>query len=133
MGTTIVDTESSINRWICISLWFELYYRGNYVWVPHLAWPIRGVQYYNAMLVVNHLKVVAMVSEKYPVDMVNKGEIKKQFEILGAKFEQGFPTSLLAPLDEFSDSSIFNWASSFLLFFCFFFNFLVARLGFNWL
>ena len=84
--------------------------------VPLLAWPIRGDQYYNAMLVVNHLKVGAMVSEKYPADMVNKddilggmqrvlkdNEIRRQSEILGAKFEQGFPASSLASLDAFSD------------------------------
>ncbi|KAM4073266.1 hypothetical protein ACB094_10G005500 [Castanea mollissima] len=84
--------------------------------VPLLAWPIRGDQYYNAMLVVNHLKVGAMVSEKYPAEMVNKddilggmqrvlkdNEIRRQSEILGAKFEQGFPASSLASLDAFSD------------------------------
>ena len=57
-----------------------------------------------------------MVSEKCPADMVNKddilggmqrvlkdNEIRRQSEILGAKFEQGSPASLLASLDAFSD------------------------------
>jgi hypothetical protein len=84
--------------------------------VPLLAWPIRGDQYYNAMLVVNHLKVGTMVSENYPADLVTKDDIlggmervltdkdiRKQSDILRGKFEQGFPPSSLASLDAFTD------------------------------
>ncbi|XP_062147049.1 UDP-glycosyltransferase 73C4-like [Alnus glutinosa] len=84
--------------------------------VPFLAWPIRGDQYYNAMLVVSHLKVGTMVSEGYPADKVKKndilhgiekvltdGDIRSQSEILRGQFEQGFPASSLASLDAFKD------------------------------
>jgi len=84
--------------------------------VPFLAWPIRGDQYYNAMLVVSHLKLGTMVSEGYPADKVKKndivhgiekvltdGHIRSQSEILRGQFEQGFPASSLASLDAFKD------------------------------
>ncbi|KAL7182392.1 hypothetical protein ACSBR1_041156 [Camellia fascicularis] len=84
--------------------------------VPLLAWPIRGDQYYNAKLVVDHLKVGIVVSEGYPADMVKKDdivngiegvmteeEIRVQAARLGAKFEDGFPASSVASLDAFRD------------------------------
>uniref|UniRef100_A0A5B6Z4U5 Glycosyltransferase n=1 Tax=Davidia involucrata TaxID=16924 RepID=A0A5B6Z4U5_DAVIN len=81
--------------------------------VPFLAWPIRGDQYYNAKLLVSHLKVGTMVSEGYPADMVKKDdivhgietvmtneEIRKQAATLRA---HGFPASSVASLDAFGD------------------------------
>ncbi|XP_059660067.1 probable UDP-glucosyl transferase 73B6 [Cornus florida] len=84
--------------------------------VPLLAWPIRGDQYYNAKLVVSHLKVGTMVSEGYPADMVKKDDILHGIEMLmtdadirnraatvRGSFERGFPMSSVASLDAFGD------------------------------
>ncbi|KAK9267048.1 hypothetical protein L1049_003596 [Liquidambar formosana] len=84
--------------------------------VPFMAWPIRGDQYYNAKLVVSHLKVGIMVSDGYPADMVKKEDIIKGIEklvtneevknraaALRGKFEHGFPASSVASLDAFAD------------------------------
>lgn len=84
--------------------------------VPSLAWPIRGDQYYNAKLVVNHLKIGAMVSESYPADLVKMDhilngmekilsdeQIRKRSAALRDEFEKGFPVSSLASLDAFRD------------------------------
>lgn len=84
--------------------------------VPLLAWPVRGDQYYNAMLVVSHLKVGAMVSDGYPAEMVKKDdilggtekvlmdvEIRRQSQIIRGKFEKGFPATSLASLDAFNE------------------------------
>ncbi|KAK7307360.1 hypothetical protein VNO77_40342 [Canavalia gladiata] len=81
--------------------------------IPFLAWPIRGDQYYDAKLVVSHLKVGYMIthdlSRKVTKDDIVKGiknllsdkEIKKTAEILSVKFQNGFPTSSVAALDDF--------------------------------
>ena len=53
--------------------------------------------------------------------VLKDNEIRRQFEILGAKFEQGFPTSSLPSLDAITDFSIFNSASFFLFLFIFLF------------
>lgn len=82
--------------------------------VPLLAWPIRGDQYYNAKLVVSHLKVGSMVSQGYPADNVSKEdimvglekvladeEIRKRSAAIRDKFEEGYPASSSASLDAF--------------------------------
>lgn len=84
--------------------------------VPILAWPIRGDQYYNAKLVVDYLKIGAMVSEGYPAESVNRADIVKGVEKvltdedsrrrssgLKDKFEKGFPESSSASLVAFKD------------------------------
>ncbi|XAR69176.1 hypothetical protein NMG60_11000665 [Bertholletia excelsa] len=84
--------------------------------VPLLAWPIRGDQYYNAKLVVSHLKVGTIISDGYPADAVNKDdvlqgiervmtdeEIRAQAGRVGSKFQGGFPSSSTAALDAFRD------------------------------
>ncbi|KAL9269223.1 UDP-glycosyltransferase 73C4-like protein [Drosera capensis] len=85
--------------------------------VPFLAWPIRGDQFYNAKLVVNHLKVGHMVldnkelSEMVKIDDIAKGierlmgdeGIKQRAAELKGKFECGFPASSEAALDAFRD------------------------------
>lgn len=50
-------------------------------WVPVLAWPIRGDQYYNAKLVVNYLKVGYRVADDLS-EMVKRGDIVKGLERL---------------------------------------------------
>jgi hypothetical protein len=83
--------------------------------VPFLAWPIRGDQYYNAKLVVKHLKVGYRVAEDLS-EMVKKEDIVKGVErVMGdeemheraarlrSKFENGFPASSEAALDAFGD------------------------------
>lgn len=84
--------------------------------VPILAWPIRGDQYYNAKLVVNHLKIGALVCDEYPAEMVQKDDVLKGMERvltdegirrrsvgLGERFERGFPESSVSSLDAFRD------------------------------
>lgn len=84
--------------------------------VPILAWPIRGDQYYNAKLVVNHLKIGALVCDEYPAEMVQKDDVLKGIERvltdegirrrsvgLGERFERGFPKSSVSSLDAFRD------------------------------
>lgn len=83
--------------------------------VPFLAWPIRGDQFDNAKLVVNHLKVGYMVSDDQSKltrkDDIIKGieklmgdeEMKKRAEIIGKKFANGFPASSTASLDALTD------------------------------
>ncbi|KAK3429755.1 hypothetical protein EUGRSUZ_E01246 [Eucalyptus grandis] len=83
--------------------------------VPFLTWPIRGDQYYNAKLVVDHLKIGHPVSEDMSKD-VTRDDIGKGIENLmadeGAReraarirttFEHGFPASAAAALDAFRD------------------------------
>jgi len=81
--------------------------------VPFMAWPIRGDQYHDAKLVVSHLKVGYMVSddmsEKITKDHIVRGieklmgdkEMKRNAEILSAKFQHGFPGSSVQTLDDF--------------------------------
>ena len=70
--------------------------------VPFLAWPIRGDQYYDAKLVVSHLKIGYMISD-YMSQMIKKEDIMKGIEklmgdedmkmravIVSSKFQQGF-------------------------------------------
>lgn len=83
--------------------------------VPFLAWPIRGDQYYDAKLVVNHLKVGYTICEDLS-QTVMKEDIVKGIErlmgdeamkqravVLSAKFQKGFPESSVASLDAFRD------------------------------
>ena len=56
--------------------------------------------------------------------VLKDNEIRRQFEILGAKFEQGFPTSSLASLDAITDFSIFQFNFFFSFSFSFFFIYL---------
>lgn len=84
--------------------------------VPFLAWPIRGDQFYNAKLTVNHLKIGYMILtrkdslepmieredilqgiEKLMVDV----ELHKRAMALSRKFESGFPRSSEVALDDF--------------------------------
>ncbi|XP_057478164.1 UDP-glycosyltransferase 89B2-like [Actinidia eriantha] len=80
--------------------------------VPLLAWPIRGDQFFNAKLIVHHLKVGYMVSsggdkveEKDIVvgieRLVTDEEVHKRAVALGGKFKHGFPASSEAALDNF--------------------------------
>lgn len=81
--------------------------------VPFLAWPIRGDQFYNAKLVVHHLKVGYMVSDEDPVmvkeEEIGKGidklmsdeEVKERAVKVSGMFQGGFPKSALADLDAF--------------------------------
>lgn len=85
--------------------------------VPLLAWPIRGDQFYNAKLVVSHLKVGHIVPTfDGPSEMVKKDdilvgidrlmadrEVHKHAVTLCKKFKSGFPTSSIAALDAFVD------------------------------
>ncbi|XP_057963855.1 UDP-glycosyltransferase 89A2-like [Malania oleifera] len=84
--------------------------------VPFLAWPIRGDQYFDAKLVVCHLKVGHMVSdgdlsEMVEAEDIGRGiervmvdeEMKKRAATLSAKFENGFPASSAAALDAFGN------------------------------
>ncbi|KAK4860225.1 hypothetical protein QYF36_019509 [Acer negundo] len=81
--------------------------------VPFLAWPIRGDQYFNAKLVVSHLKAGYRVTDDSS-QMVNKDDLikgieqlmgdhdmKKRAQMLSAKFQQDFPTTSMAALDAF--------------------------------
>lgn len=81
--------------------------------VPFLAWPIRGDQYYNAKLLVNHLKVGYRVAQDLS-EMVKKEDILKGIQylmadqhmhkraaMLRAKFENGFPPTSQAAFDAF--------------------------------
>ncbi|GAB4830615.1 hypothetical protein Ancab_020381 [Ancistrocladus abbreviatus] len=82
--------------------------------VPILAWPIRGDQFYNAKLVVRHLKVGYMVLDGQLSEMVKKDDIikgteklmgdegvKQRASSLKSNFEGGFPASSGAALDAF--------------------------------
>ena len=80
--------------------------------VPLLAWPIRGDQFFNAKLIVHHLKVGYMVSsggdkvvEKDIVvgieRLVTDEELRKRAVALGGKFKHGFPASSEVALDNF--------------------------------
>ncbi|XP_054808598.1 scopoletin glucosyltransferase-like [Prosopis cineraria] len=82
--------------------------------VPFLAWPIRGDQYHDAKLVVQHLKVGYKVSDnlaEVKKDDIVKGierlmgdkEMKRRAEKLSEKFQHGFPSSSQAALDAFKD------------------------------
>ncbi|KAI6706804.1 hypothetical protein NL676_009766 [Syzygium grande] len=76
----------------------------------------RGDQYYNAKLVVNHLKIGALVCDEYPAEMVTKDHVLKGIERvltdeeitrrsmgLGERFEKGFPESSVSSMDAFRD------------------------------
>ncbi|KAL0447706.1 UNVERIFIED_CONTAM: UDP-glycosyltransferase 73C2 [Sesamum latifolium] len=78
--------------------------------IPILAWPIRGDQFYNAKLVVKHLRVGHMVSNDLS-EMVKKCDIIRGIEVvmgdgeghdraitLRGKFEAGYPPSSGAAL-----------------------------------
>ncbi|XP_037495806.1 scopoletin glucosyltransferase isoform X3 [Jatropha curcas] len=83
--------------------------------VPFLAWPIRGDQYYNAKLVVSHLKIGYIVSDDMSKmvtkDNLTKGierlmgdeEMKRRASIMSTKFEDGFPSTSLGSLDAFKN------------------------------
>ncbi|KAL6979955.1 hypothetical protein U1Q18_021607 [Sarracenia purpurea var. burkii] len=84
--------------------------------VPFLAWPIRGDQFFNAKLVVSHLKVGYTVTYGGPADTVEKEQIVEGIErlmtdeevhmraaALGGKSKDGFPASSRAALDAFAD------------------------------
>ena len=84
--------------------------------VPFLAWPIRGDQYSDAMLVVKHLKIGYMVFAKDAsenivkeaiVDGIEKvmsdKDMKKRAETISGKFGNGFPATSAAALDAFRD------------------------------
>ncbi|KAL5794694.1 hypothetical protein ACOSP7_003288 [Xanthoceras sorbifolium] len=83
--------------------------------VPILAWPIRGDQYYNAQLVIKHLKLGYMISNDLSkiinrdditngVDkLMGDADMKKRATILTNKFDHGFPATSLASLDAFKD------------------------------
>ena len=83
--------------------------------VPFLVWPIRGDQYYDAKLVVSHLKIGYMISD-YMSQMIKKEDIMKGIEklmgdediktravTLSTKFQHGFPLTSVAALDAFRD------------------------------
>lgn len=83
--------------------------------VPFLGWPVRGDQYFNAKLVVNHLKVGYRVAEDFS-EMVKKEyiargiekllgdeDMKKQALAIRQTFQNGFPDSSKAALDAFGD------------------------------
>ncbi|PRQ56576.1 putative hexosyltransferase [Rosa chinensis] len=69
--------------------------------VPFLGWPVRGDQYFNAKLVVNHLKEGGCCEriEK----LMGDEEMKKRALAIRQKFENGFPASSEAALDAFGD------------------------------
>ncbi|KAL9266793.1 UDP-glycosyltransferase 73C3-like protein [Drosera capensis] len=85
--------------------------------IPFLAWPIRGDQFYNAKLVVSHLKIGYMVLDNKELsEMVKSDDIAEGIErLMGdegikgravelkVKFETGFPASSEAALDAFRD------------------------------
>ncbi|KAL3500074.1 hypothetical protein ACH5RR_039167 [Cinchona calisaya] len=86
--------------------------------VPILAWPIRGDQFHNAKLVVNHLKVGhTLLTGNDPTQMVKKDsiircidyllddkEVHKQAVALRHKFKDGFPASSVAALKSFVEA-----------------------------
>ncbi|KAK6934898.1 UDP-glucuronosyl/UDP-glucosyltransferase [Dillenia turbinata] len=84
--------------------------------VPILAWPIRGDQFFNAKLLISHLKIGSMVTAKDLSQTIRKDDIlrgierfirdekiKRRARSLKEKFECGFPASSLASLDAFGD------------------------------
>lgn len=85
--------------------------------VPFLAWPIRGDQFTDAKLVVNHLRVGHRIMVSIKDEMVKKEEIVKGIErlmtdeevhkratTLAQKLHQGnYPASSEAALDAFRD------------------------------
>ncbi|XP_030440460.2 scopoletin glucosyltransferase-like [Syzygium oleosum] len=92
--------------------------------VPFLTWPIRGDQYYNSKLVVDHLKIGHVVSEdmskNFARDDIAKG-IERLMSDEGAReraariravFEHGFPASSVAALDALKDFIISKTAAS---------------------
>ncbi|KAI9071673.1 hypothetical protein K1719_046365 [Acacia pycnantha] len=70
--------------------------------VPFLVWPIRGDQYYDAKLVVDHFKVGYMISDdlsqmvkkdnivKGIERLMNDKDMKRRADILSAMFQNGF-------------------------------------------
>ncbi|XP_059287462.1 scopoletin glucosyltransferase-like [Lycium ferocissimum] len=87
--------------------------------VPLLAWPIRGDQFYNAKLIVCHLKIGHMVSsirENIGLKRVKKEEIiqgikglmedkqvHNRVKGLSGKFRHGFPVGSATALHDFKD------------------------------
>lgn len=86
--------------------------------VPILTWPIRGDQFYNAKLIVNHLKVGhhLLNNENDSEETVKKGDIRREIDLLmddgevykqakalRSKFKDGFLGSSLAALKLFVD------------------------------
>lgn len=84
--------------------------------VPVLAWPIRGDQFYNAKLIVSHLKVGCKVSNggtSQPVKkeniaegintLMSDQEIHKRAADIRGGFDSGFPASSVSALDAFVD------------------------------
>ncbi|CAA2990879.1 UDP-glycosyltransferase 73B4-like [Olea europaea subsp. europaea] len=85
--------------------------------VPILAWPIRGDQFYDAKLVMSHLKVGHMVSRKGDFsEMIKKDDIMQQIEkLMGDEevhnramgfrhiFGNGYPSTSMASLKAFLD------------------------------
>nr|UYI35652.1 UDP-glycosyltransferase [Fallopia multiflora] len=84
--------------------------------VPMLAWPIRGDQFYNAKLVVSHLKLGHRVKETDMSEMVKKDDIVKGIgKLMGdqgaktramairEKFVSGFPATSEVALDAFKN------------------------------
>ncbi|KAK6934900.1 UDP-glucuronosyl/UDP-glucosyltransferase [Dillenia turbinata] len=57
--------------------------------VPMLAWPMRGDQYFNAKLVLRHLKVGSTVSARDPSEPVRKEDIVEAIErLMGQDLEE---------------------------------------------
>lgn len=84
--------------------------------VPFLTWPIRGDQYFNAKLVVGHLKIgytvatgdLSETTQKEDIvngieKLMSDQEIKRRAATLKSKFEIGFPASSVVSLDAFGD------------------------------
>ncbi|KAK4252665.1 hypothetical protein QN277_014410 [Acacia crassicarpa] len=81
--------------------------------VPFLVWPIRGDQYYDAKLVVDHFKVGYMISDdlsqmvkkdnivKGIERLMNDKDMKSRADSLSTMFQNGFPRSSEAALDAF--------------------------------
>ncbi|KAL3497963.1 hypothetical protein ACH5RR_040695 [Cinchona calisaya] len=83
--------------------------------VPILAWPIRGDQFHNAKLVVNHLRVGhLLLTGDDPAQLVKKDNIMQGIDLLlddrevynralalRCKFKDGFPASSKAALESF--------------------------------
>ena len=82
--------------------------------VPLLAWPLRGDQHFDAMLVVKHLKIGYMVFAKDASENVEKEAIvggieklmgdkdmKRRAEMISDRFGNGFPDTSAAAFDAF--------------------------------
>lgn len=88
--------------------------------IPFLTWPIRGDQYSNSKLLVNHLRIGHLIStdmsESIRKDVIVKGikglmgdeGVRERARQLQGKFQSGFPVSSVAALDEFREFIIIN-------------------------